>query len=205
MKNKSLTTIAIIALCAGVVFLVRSQALNPEEMLKRRIAERSTGEAKAKAHVTEYFDYQCPPCANANKILHDWMEKNPGKIYLEVRYFPLPSHRFSMKAAVHAECASRQKEKFWKFHNELFEHQPEWVSSDYPELKFLTYAQTADLELTRWDACTKDANVEKFIIEEKAQAEKIGVKITPTFFVNGKMVVGTQGLTEELNAIANAK
>ncbi len=205
MKNKFVQTALVLVLCVGSVFLVRIWRPNPEEVFKKRIAERSIGDSKAKVWITEYFDYQCPPCGAANKLLRDWMAKHPGKIYLQVRYFPLPGHKYSMKAVVHAECASRQKGKFFKFHDALFDHQSEWAVDAYPELRFLTYAQQAGLELKSWDACTKDPETKIFVKEEKAKAEKLGVKITPTFFVNGKMVIGTNALVEELNAIVDQK
>ena len=204
-KNKFLTTLLVFALCAGAVFLVRTFRPDSEAVMKKRMAERSAGDAKAAVWITEYFDYQCPPCATAYKVLEEWMEKNPGKIYLQVRYYPLPAHKHAVTAAVHAECASRQAGKFWKFHGLLFEHQAEWSQDAYPELKFLDYAQQAELELTRWDACTKDPETAKFIAGEKEEAEKLGVKITPSFFVNGKLVVGTTGLLEALNAISDEK
>ena len=205
MKNKFLKTILVLALCVGSVLLIRTFKPNPEEILKKRIAERSMGDPKAKVWITEYFDYQCPPCAAAHKILRDWMAAHPGKIYLQVRYYPLPVHKYTMKAAVYAECASRQRGKFLKFHDALFDHQLEWLADAYPELKFLKYAQDAGLELNRWDACTKDPEVEKFVTEEKSKADKLGVKITPSFFVNGKLVVGTKVLAEELDAVASQK
>src|SRR6185295_4383525 len=113
--------------CVGAVFLFRGFKPNPEELLKKRTTERSLGDSKAALWITEYFDYQCPPCASARKVLEDAMEEHPGKIYLQVRYFPLPMHKNSLKAAVAGDCASRQPGKFWKFHKAIFEHQSEWA------------------------------------------------------------------------------
>ena len=201
MKNKFLITVLAVLLCAGSVWCFRVLRPNPEELLKKRIAERSRGNPKAAIWITEYFDYQCPPCAVARKNLDEVLKKSPDKVYLQVRYFPLAAHKNAMKAAVYAECASRQPGKFWKFHEQLFEHQTEWAMDPYAELKFLGYAQNAELDLPRWDVCIKDPSVERFIIEEKAKGESLGVKITPSFFVNGKLVVGVNGLTEELKKL----
>ena len=71
----------------------------------------------------------------------------------------------------------------------------------YAELKFLTYAQSAGIDLPRWDACVKDPETEKFVTEEKKKGEALGVKITPSFFVNGKLVVGMNGLSDELKQL----
>ena len=204
LKNKTVLTFFVLVLCVAGVLAFRALKPDPEAMLKKRIAERSVGDPKAALWITEYFDYQCPPCGVARNLLEDAIKKHPGKIYLQVRYFPLPAHKNSLKAAVHAECASHQPGKFWAMHDKIFEHQSEWAMDSYPELRFLNYAQEAGLDLPKWDACTKDPEIQKSITEEKTKGETLGVKITPTFFINGKMFVGNQALSEELKKLENA-
>ena len=205
MRNKWMMTVAVILLSTGSVFLFRAFQPSPQELLKKRVAERSLGDPKAPLVVAEYFDYQCPPCAVAYKVLEDWVKKYPGKIYLQTHFFPLPAHKNAMKAAVCAECAARQKGKFWAIHGLLFTHQSEWANDSYAELKFLTYAQEALLDLGQWDACVKDPEIQKFISQEKTKGESLGVKTTPSFFVNGQLVVGVEKLAAELEKIENKK
>ena len=201
LKNKTAVTFLILALCVAGVVAFRFFKPDPEALLKKRIAERSNGDPKAALWITEYFDYQCPPCGTARKLLEAAIKNHPGKIYLQVRYFPLPGHKNSLKAAVHAECASRQPGKFWTMHDKIFDHQSEWANDPYAELKFLNYAREAGLDLPRWDACTQDPETQKFVMKEKAQGEKLGVQITPSFFFNGKMAVGNASLSEELKKL----
>lgn len=201
LRNKPLVTIVIALACIMLVLAYRHLRPDPEAELKKRTAERSMGDPKASLWITEYYDYQCPPCAIAHKQLDEAIKKYPGRIYLQVRYFPLAAHRNAMKAAVHAECASRQPGKFWLMHEKIFERQAEWAPDPYPELRFLSYAQEAGLRLEPWDACTKDPRTEKFIAEEKAKGESLGAKITPSFFINGKLVVGNTALTDELKKL----
>ena len=133
------------------------------------------------------------------------MTDHPDKIHLQVRYFPFPAHKNALKAAVYAECASRQKGKFWKFHEEIFKHQSEWAMENYPELKFVDYAEKSGLDLKALDVCAQDPQVAKTITEEKKKAEDLGVKITPSFFANGKLSVGTNALKDEINAFFSDK
>ena len=205
MRHKFLFKILIVIVCVGSVFVARVLKPNSEELLKKRVAERSLGDPKAPIQVVEYFDYQCPPCSTVRAVLDDWMIKHPGKIYLQLRYYPLAAHSHALKAALYAECAARQEGKFFKFHNLLFDHQTEWAREAYPQLKFLIYAEKAELALSRFDVCVKDPEIEKFVNEERAKADSLGVKITPSFFVNGKMVVGVKALLEELDAVVNQK
>ena len=203
MSNKWVVTIAVLLACVGLVSVVRASRPSPEEQLKKRIAERSFGDPKAALGITEYFDYQCPPCANAYKVLEEAIKKYPGKIYLQARYYPFPAHKNAMRAAICAECAARQKGRFWQFHGKVFQHQSDWANDPYAELKFLTYAQEAGVDIRSWDACLKDPEVPKFVAAEKEKGVSLGVKITPSFFINGKLVVGVDGLATELAKLEN--
>jgi len=205
LKNKSVATAAVLFFCVGAVFLARTLKPNPEQILKQRIAERSLGSEKAPLWVTEYFDYQCPPCAAARMTLESALKEHPGQIYLQARFYPLPSHKNAMKAALYAECASRQKGKFWKFHEELFEHQSDWAMDDYAPIKFASYAGNVGLNVSQMDACSHDPETEKIVLEEKKKGKELGVKITPSFFINGKIVVGINSLKNEIDAFFEEK
>ncbi len=200
LKNKTVVTAIVLIACFGSVLFIRALRPNPEVVLKQRIAERSVGSEKAPLWITEYFDYQCPPCATARHVLDGAIREHPGQIYLQARFFPLPAHKNGMKAARYAECAARQKGKFWKFHEELFKNQADWAMDDYAQIKFVSYAQSAELNLKELNACVLDPETEKAVIEEKKKGADLGVQITPSFFVNGKIVVGTNGLMDELKA-----
>ena len=197
LKNRFFITALIFSACIGSVLLFR--ALKVGAVLPSA-EQRTRGDKKAPIQITEYFDYQCPPCANARKLLEDRMKERPGEIHLEVRYFPLSGHMNSLKAAVHAECAARQG-AFWKFHDEVFSHQSEWATDPYAELKFLTYVQSIGIDLKKWDTCTKDPAVAEFVQGEKKQGETLGLTTTPSFFVNGKLVVGVFPFIEEVKQL----
>ncbi len=206
MRNKkNLATIAIIVISVGAVLAFRAFKPDPTELLKARNAERSKGSEKAPIWITEYFDYQCPPCATARVTLEKLMAERPGQIYLQARFFPLPAHKNGMRAAVYAECASRQKGKFWKFHEEMLNHQNEWATDKYASFRFTSYAEDAGLDLKRLEACVQDPETEKSVAEEKKKAEAVGVRITPTFYVNGKLAVGVKALLEEIEAVTDKK
>jgi protein-disulfide isomerase len=199
-KKKFLATAAVLIVCALAVFAVRSLRPDPAALEKARNAARSKGDSKAPLWITEYFDYQCPPCASARTVLDGALDQYPGKIYLQVRFFPLPAHKNAMKASAFAECASRQSGKFWAFHEELFAHQKDWAEDPYPALKFADYAEKAGLNVKKLDACANDPAVAEVIEAEKKAAMDLGVRQTPTFIVNGKIAVGLKALADELIA-----
>lgn len=194
-------SVLLLALCVSAVYGTRALAPHPDEVLKKRLAVRSKGDEKAPVWITEYFDYQCPPCAMANKLLNLAMTRYPGKIYLQVRYFPMPAHVHAVKAAVYAECASKQKGRFWDYHEALFDNQRQWAADPYPELRFTAYAETAGLDVKGLEACVQRPETEASVRDERKKGEEIGVKGTPSFFVNGKLLVGVNALAAELDTL----
>ena len=200
-----IATVLVGALCVAFILSYRAIKPHPEEVMKKRMSQRAAGDPTSKTWITEYFDYQCPPCSLASKVLKEHLAAYPKSVYLQLRYFPLQNHPHAMKAAIYAECASRQDGKFWAFHELLFSKQNEWAREKYPELKFLDYAKRAGLDLDKWDRCTKDPEIQAFIVEEKKKATELGVQITPSFFVNGNLVVGVKGLQEALSKSIEAE
>jgi protein-disulfide isomerase len=137
--------------------------------------------------------------------LEEAITEHPGQIYLQVRYYPLTTHKNALKAALYAECASRQKGKFWKFHEALLKNQKDWAMDDYPAIEFATYAASAGLNVSWLDACSHDPETQKAVLEEKKKGEELGVQITPSFFINGKLVVGIDNLIRELKTYFEEK
>ncbi len=150
---------------------------------------RAKGNPTAPFWIIEYIDFQCASCGRASLLLHDTMEKYPEKIYLQVRFRPLPNHLHGLRSAVYAECASRQG-KFWDFYEIIFGKQPDWVNLEEVEPLFRTYADLAGLDRKELDACLADPTVEKKVQAEGEEAERHGIKATPSIYVNGKLIVG---------------
>ena len=95
--------------------------------------------------------------------------------------------------------------KFWKLHHELFNHQAEWANDNYAAIRFESYAQSAGLDTKKIDVCVSDPATEKSVLEEKAAGQKLGIMTTPSFFINGKLYVGTNGLNEAVSAFLTQK
>jgi len=165
----------------------------------KSVLARSKGNPKADLKITEYIDFQCPACARGAKTLHEVTEKYPAKIYLEIKYFPLDhSHQHAMVSALYAECTARQ-DKFWLFVDILLEKQGLWAQLTNAEPMFREIAQAVQVDLDQLNSCLVDKGVEEAIFKERDFGKSLGIKSTPTYFINGKMVVGTKSLQEELD------
>ena len=195
--KKLLLTVLILCIAALAVYGVRWLKLSVAGPASS-IPARAKGDPNASIKIVEFMDFQCPACAQGALFLGDYLEKNPGKIYLEVKYFPLErNHIHAVRAARYAECASRQG-KFWKVHDLLMKRQAEWRDLLNAEPLFENIVQTAQLDPQKLDVCLAEDSVSDLIIREKKEGQARGIVSTPTYFVNGKMVVGPAGLKKEL-------
>ena len=117
-----------------------------------------------------------------------------------MKYYPLGMHRHAMQSARYAHCAAKQ-EKFRPFQDILVERQQQWEGLISADSVFRQIAQEAQIDLKQLDVCLQSERTNQDILEEKVKGTSLGVKSTPTYFVNGKMVVGTKLLQQELNKL----
>ena len=159
--------------------------------------ERVLGRKGAPVQIIEYLDYECPSCAAGSTYLKKMIREYPEEFYLEMRYFPLNNHKHSLMAATYAECALKQN-KFWEFHERLMTQQNYWRSLAYAKPAFDMMAKNVGLDEKRLEACLKNRDVTDHIIQEKIKGEAQGINSTPTYFINGKMIVGMTQMTQEV-------
>lgn len=98
--------------------------------------------------------------------------------------FPLGGQIQSEPAAVAARCAAKLG-KFWEYHDELYNNQ----SSLGPAL-FTQIADKLKLQKDEWKKCTQDSQIIESVRKDQGEGISLGVTGTPTFFINGKKVVG---------------
>lgn len=159
---------------------------------------RAKGPVDAPVQMIEYSDFECPACQLAQATLRELMTQYPAKIRLIYQHFPLSGHKFSPLAHRAAECAAHEK-KFWEYHDRLYAEQSHWSASAEPPIEaFLSYARDAGLNVETFARCLADASVDQKIQQERLAGEDLGVRSTPTFFVNGRMVAGILNLAEEV-------
>jgi len=149
----------------------------------------SRGAKDAPVTIVEFSDFQCPFCKTANTTVKQVLDKYPGKVRLVFRDYPLASlHPQAPKAHEAARCAADQA-KFWEYHDVLFEQSPKL---SVPELK--RYAQDLKLDATAFDQCLDSGKHTAEVDKDFQEGAGLGLTGTPSFFINGKQVVGAQPL-----------
>ena len=191
IRNKVLVTIVILAISVGVVFISRHLFFNPNiAHVKKNILNRSRGNPSAKLWVVEYLDFQCRDCASASAWMDEFYKKNSKRMYQQIRFNPLiKNHAYALKSAIYAECVSSQG-KFWKYQELLFKNQSEWAESAEPDAILERLAKEAGASVEKLKKCVDNPEIKESVQQEKKDAKALGMKGTPTFFINGEMIFG---------------
>jgi protein-disulfide isomerase len=146
------------------------------------------GDKDAKVVIVEYSDFQCPFCAKGADLLKKIKAKYGKKVKVAFKNFPLPFHNHAQGAAIAGLCANEQgSDKFWKMHDDMFAKQD---SLDPEGLKKI--AKAAGLKMDTFETCLKDEKILKQVNADMEDGRKVGVKSTPTFYVNGQLISGAQ-------------
>lgn len=196
---KALFSVLVVFVLVGGVYGVRSARGTAAEAPKAALlaGPKATGNASASVRIVEFIDYQCPSCAKASYFLKELAKRHPQDIFLEVKYFPLRGHAHSMTTAKLVECA-RMQGKFWEAHNAVFLSQPSWRDLVDAKPVLLQAVQAAGVDTAATDRCESNPAVEARITVERDEALALGLKSTPTFYINGQMVVGFQAMQAEM-------
>lgn len=144
------------------------------------------GPADAPVTIVEFSDFQCPFCERVQPALRQVFDTYKDKVRLVYRDFPLEMHADAGRAAAAATCAGEQG-KFWEMHEKIFTNQLALAAS-----RLTQYAGEIGVDAGRFETCMADPRHQAVLEASMDEAKKAGVRGTPAFFINGRMVVGAQ-------------
>ncbi len=163
------------------------------------------GDKAAKVSIVEFSDFQCPYCER----FHTTVEANLIKQYVDTgkatfvyKHIAILGQE-SVWAAQAAECAADQG-KFWQFHDLLFDKQSGENQGAFNKDKLLGFAQELKLDMTKFEPCLNQDQTADRVQADSQEGQKAGVRGTPTFFINGKPLVGAQPIEAFQAAIESA-
>lgn len=146
------------------------------------------GPADAPVRLEEFGDFECPPCGMFHPILEQMHTEFGDKLQITFREFPLvPTHKHALAAASAAEAAGLQG-KFWEMHDLIYEHQAEWKKEFNARAIFEGYAKQIGLDVERYKRDMNGDLVAQRIFQDGKRGHSLGVKGTPTVFINGREV-----------------
>ena len=150
----------------------------------------STGPTAAPVTIVEFSDFQCPFCKRSAGVVKEVLRAYGEKVRFVYRDYPTPNHIHAWQAAEAAQCAGAQG-KFWAYHDLLFEHQQPGLVWDFNRL-----AQQASMDMAAFSHCLDTHEYASEVEGDLQDALNVGVTSTPTFFINGRPLIGARSFEE---------
>ena len=147
----------------------------------------SVGPADAAVTVVEFLDFQCPYSRQVFPTVRQLMQGYQGQVRFIIRDYPIADvHPLAESAAEAAMCVWEQgQNQYWSFHDRLFINQDDLTEASITELARLSGADVTDLQ-----NCLTTGRYREEVEADLADGLALGVKGTPTFFVNGRKFEG---------------
>ena len=145
------------------------------------------GPAGAPVTIVEFSDFQCPFCSKAEPVVDEVMKKYGDKVHLVFRDYPLSFHQNAETAAMASECAKEQG-KYWEMHGAMFGNQSKLAAADLVET-----SGNLGMDKDKFKSCLDSGKYRSEVQKDFQDGAKYGVSGTPTFFINGIMIVGARG------------
>jgi protein-disulfide isomerase len=150
----------------------------------------SRGPESAPVTIVEFADFECPFCQHIAPELDALFEKRATKIRFVYKFMPLAMHARGEPTA-RAAIAAQAQGKFWEMHHELFANASRLGDSDIDG-----YAKAIGLDMDRFHADLQSPATKARLDADRKLADDLGVKGTPTLYINGREFDGKADLDE---------
>jgi len=173
----------------------------PEFISRPNVSDNAMGDPDAPVVIEEFADFGCGYCADfaegTGKLITETYITN-GQVYFISRSVgsmltPTPSPRL----AEAAYCAGDQG-KYWEFHDLVYANQTAIYSGpNVPIDRYLqAFGEELSLDMDAFDACLDERKYQDRTQQDQLDAVQSGVKSTPSFLINGRLVVGNRPTSE---------
>jgi protein-disulfide isomerase len=146
------------------------------------------GAKATKVTMVEFSDFQCPFCKRAEPTVKQIIGKYGKDLALVWMNQPLPFHEHAMDAATAFQAAALQSpDKAWALHDKMYENNTALARTDIEK-----YAGEVGLNVARLKKDWDDPKIKADVAEDQKIAGQVGANGTPTFYINGRELVGAQ-------------
>lgn len=175
--------------------------------LDRPQADRNAmGDPNAPVRVEEFSDFQCLYCRlfteeQESNIVENYVKT--GKVYFVYTPFSIldgQDQNGESKAAAQAAYCAADQGRFWEYHDILFANQNGENIGDFSDQRLIAFAETLGLDVPTFKSCYNAGQYRQQVLDDLARGRGLGVSATPTFVVNGTLVVGYTGLDQAIEA-----
>jgi len=160
--------------------------VNTEVMNVDYSNEPVLGNENAPITIIVYSDFQCPYCQRGYYTMEQVIDEYGENLKAIFKNFPLSFHEYAEKAAEAGECANDQG-MFWELHNLMYKNNQALTVEDLEG-----YAADLGLDTETFNTCLESGEKEAEVAKDMEDGVSAGITGTPTFFINGQMLVGAQ-------------
>jgi len=207
MKNKKVVLFTLVLLVIAFIGAMwgyqNSVDTKNQELLAnkngapfQRVHSPMFGENKNNVIITEFIDPQCESCAAFHPIIKEVFNDYKMETKLVLRY--LDNHNNS-KFSIRLLEAARMQNKFNEALEIMFKYQPKWAehNNTKPELLW-DFLPEAGLDMVKLKKDFENNDIDELLNLDRKDAYTLGVRGTPTFYVNGKVlrVLSHKGLLD---------
>ena len=209
---ETLSTVLVIAAASGLIWALFFKSPQSSSAAQEASLRDASGTIAAthlsnsigagRLAIVEFSDFQCPFCAqHAEKVLPAIKKDivDAGVARYSVVNLPLSIHSHAVPAAEAAECAADEG-KYWDMHALLFQRQAELATAD-----FTAYGQELGFDDERFSACLNGDSKLSKIQADKALADRMGIRGTPTFFLGRVRNDGGIDLLKRIGGLADVQ
>ena len=176
--------VVVVAFVVGALLVSSNSSQSSSKLVKEYTP--ILGPKDAPVTIVEFLDPECESCAAFYPAVKNLLSLYPSQVRLAVRY--MLYHGNSLPAALATEAAGRQG-KYWEMQELLFKRADIWSHRRSPQnLAFEAFAEELGLDLRIFRKDMNDSNLRARIINDFEEGKALGVKGTPTFFVNGEQL-----------------
>jgi len=175
------------ALSQAVTAALEQQARDEAQRERLRLVDDDPflGAEDAPIVMVEFSAYACPFCGrHFQQTLGPLLENYGQYIRYVYRDYPVIRQEVSFPAAMAAQCAFEQ-DKFWEFHDLLFQNQSE-LGRDL----FMRIGRDLELDMEAFTACVDENRYENEVLDDYYAGDALGITGTPSFYINGQIVSG---------------
>lgn len=193
-SKKNIVLISCLILAASFIFGIFSYnnyqsekrdflAQEKSEIFVRDYSPRM-GAEEPEVYLVEFLDPECESCRRFAPFVKELMATYKDRVQLVIRYAPF--HKNSIFAASVLE-ASREQGKYWEVLDLLFRYQATWGSHHNPRPELIwEYLPEVKVNVNKLRVDMRDPEIARRIEQDVKDGKTLGVKATPSFFINGK-------------------
>ncbi len=162
--------------------------------IDRELLKGATGPTEgpkdAAITIVEFGDLQCPACKAAQPNITKLMQEEPKARLVFVNYPLTQIHKWALTGAKYVDCLGRaNNDAAMKFIATVYDHQAE-ISEQNVDQMLKGYVKDAGGDPDAIAACVAKPETAKRITDSQALGEKVYITSTPTFFINGRRLLG---------------